>query len=125
MSHKIQVHEDGIVEVVHTGRMTITEATESRTEAAAIMADRGLRLILADVSDTDHDETTLDLFNFNASHYDVFPPSTRLAVVIPPDPLKANSAQFAETVAVNRGIKMKIFLGKDDAMDWLRKHKCG
>ena len=119
MSHKINILEEGIVEITHTGRMTIKEATESRNEAAAIMADRGLNLVLADVSDTDHDESTMDLLNFNASHYDAFPPRSRLAVVIPPDPAQAESAQFAETVAVNRGIAMKIFLAKDDAMKWL------
>ena len=120
MSHKIRVLEDGIVEIVHTGRMTIKEATASRKEAAAIMTGRDLRLVLADVSDTDHDESTIDLFDFNTSQYDVFPRFTQLAVVIPPDPGKLASAQFAETVAVNRGIMMKIFLYKDDAMSWLR-----
>jgi len=100
--------------------MTIKEATASRKEAAAIMKSENLRLVLADVSDTDHDESTIDLFDFNASQYDVFPRFTRLSVVIPPDAGKLSSAQFAETVAVNRGITMKIFLGKDDAMRWLR-----
>ena len=120
MSHKIKVLEDGIVEIVHTGRMTIKEATASRQEAAAIMKSRNLRLVLADVSDTDHDQSTADLFDFNASQYDVFPHFTRLSVVIPPDAGHLSSAQFAETVAVNRGIAMKIFLNKDDAMKWLR-----
>ncbi len=120
MSHTIRLLEDGIVEIVHAGRMTIKEATASRKEAAAMMTDRKLRLVLADVSDTDHDESTIDLLDFNASQYDVFPRFTRLAVVIPPDTGKLASAQFAETVAVNRGILMKIFLGKDDAMSWLR-----
>ena len=122
MTHDIRVlDDDGIVEIVHTGRMTIVEATESRTEAAAIMFDRDLTLILADVSQTDHDENTGDLLEFNSSHYDVFPAGSRLAVVIPADPSKAESARFAETVAVNRGILMRIFLDREEALEWLRK----
>ena len=95
MSHKIRVLEDGIVEIVHTGRMTIKEATASRKEAAAIMTGRDLRLVLADVSDTDHDESTIDLFDFNTSQYDVFPRFTQLAVVIPPDPGKSATTRIA------------------------------
>jgi hypothetical protein len=121
MPHTIRVLEDGILEIVHTGRMTIQEATESRNEAAGIMNERGLRYVLADVSQTDHSEATMDLYEFNASHYEVFPPRTRLAVVIPPDPSKAKSAEFAETVALNRGIAMRIFLEYDDAIRWLRQ----
>lgn len=63
----------------------------------------------------------MDLYEFNASHYDVFPPRTRLAVVIPSDPAQAESARFAETVALNRGIAMRIFLEHDDAIRWLRQ----
>jgi len=119
MPHKIRILESGVVEIVHTGDMTIVEATASRNEAAAIMNERGLHLVLADVSQTNHDETTMDLFSFNASHYDVFPAGTRLAVVIPSDPKQAASARFAETVALNRGIAMHIFLEYDEAMSWL------
>lgn len=123
MPHTIRVLEEWLVEIVHTGHMTIKEATESRNEAGAVMTERDLRFVLADVSETDHAETTMDLYEFNASHYEVFPPGTRLAVVIPPDPGKAKSALFAETVALNRGIAMKIFLKCDEALQWLRQQR--
>lgn len=119
MAHNIEILHSGVVVVTHSGRMTIVEATESRTEAAAIMKEQGLDLILADVSHTDHDQTTMDLFEFNASHYDVFPADSRLAVVIPSDPNQTQSARFAESVALNRGIRMRIFLTSDDALRWL------
>jgi hypothetical protein len=123
MPYTIKIIEHGIVEVVHTGRMTIKEATASRNEAGETMAERGLSNVLADVSRTEHDRTTLDLFEFNASHYDVFPSGSRLAVVIPPDPVNAEPAHFAETVAVNRGIAMKIFLSYDEAFAWLARRE--
>jgi hypothetical protein len=119
MTHDIQIHDTGVVEIVHTGQMTIKEANESRNEAGALMAERGLRHVLADVSQTIHDESTVDLFEFNSTHYDVLPQGTWLAVVIPSDKSKRASAEFAETVAVNRGIAMKIFLDRDDALSWL------
>jgi len=119
MPHTITVLDSGVLEIVHTGEMTIVQASLSRDEAAAMMKKSGLRLVLADVSRTAHDETTMDLMEFNASHYDVFPNGTRLGVVIPSDPGKADSARFAETVAVNRGVAMRIFLDYDEALSWL------
>jgi hypothetical protein len=121
MPHKITVLDSGIVEIVHTGLLTLREATASRDEAAPMMKERGLNLVLADVSQADHTDSTMDLFNFNASHYDVFLPGTLIAVVIPPDPAKAESARFAETVATNRGIAMRIFLEYDAALNWLAR----
>jgi hypothetical protein len=119
MPHKIRILETGIVEIVHTGDMTIVEATASRNEASAIMMERDLHLVLADVSQTNHDDSTMDLLSFNASHYDVFPKNSKLAVVIPSDPSHAAPARFAETVALNRGITMRIFLEYNYAMNWL------
>jgi hypothetical protein len=121
MSHRIRILESGVVEIVHTGDMTIVEATASRDEAAAMMKEHGLSLVLADVSQTNHDESTMDLLDFNASHYEVLPRGSQLAVVIPSDPAKAAPARFAETVALNRGIAMRIFLEYDEAMNWLNE----
>lgn len=121
MAHTIKMLDPGIVEIVHTGDIGIEHATASRIEAAAIMNERGLRLVLADVSRTNHVETPLDLLEFNATHYDVFPRGSRIAVVIPSDPEKAMPARFAETVAVNRGIAMRIFLEHSDAVRWLKQ----
>lgn len=119
MPHKITLLSSDIVEIVHTGDMTVVEATASRNEAAAMMKVRGLLRILVDVSQTNHDDSTLDLMEFNASHYDVFPLGTQIAVVGPSDPDMQEIAQFAETVALNRGIAMRIFHRYDDAMNWL------
>lgn len=119
MAHKIRILEPGILEIVHTGIMTVREAHASRDEAGPILKAHGLRRVLADVSQTNHDDSTMDLFKFNSTHYDVFPRGTRIAAVIPPDPEHRESAQFAETVASNRGIAMKIFLTYEEAKNWL------
>jgi hypothetical protein len=119
MAHNITVLESGILEIVHTGKMTVREAHASRDEAGPMMKARGLRRVLTDVSRTNHDDSTMDLFKFNSTHYDVFPRGTRIAVVIPPESEHRESAQFAETVASNRGISMKTFLTYEDAKNWL------
>ena len=47
-----------------------------------------------------------------------FPADYRLALVITDEKMRA-SAQFAETVAVNRGIAVRVFDERDAALRWL------
>ena len=83
------------------------------------MKKSGLLSVLADISQTNYRGSTLDLFEFNSTHYTVFPAKTCLAVVIYADPHYSDSAHFAETVALNRGIIMRNFLDYEEAMNWL------
>jgi hypothetical protein len=46
------------------------------------------------------------------------PSGYRLALLITDDRMRA-SAQFAETVAVNRGVAVKTFDRRDEALRWL------
>jgi len=47
-----------------------------------------------------------------------FPTGYRLALVITDEKMRA-SAQFAETVAVNRGVAVRVFDERDAAVRWL------
>lgn len=47
-----------------------------------------------------------------------FPGGYRLALLITDDSMRA-SAQFAETVGVNRGVAVKAFDVRDEALRWL------
>jgi hypothetical protein len=47
-----------------------------------------------------------------------FPDNYRLALLITDDKMRA-SAQFAETVAVNRGLAVRAFQERDAALRWL------
>jgi hypothetical protein len=123
MPYRIKVLETGVVEIVHTGSLTIREATQSRLEAGKIMKKQGLRHVLADVSRTAYQQTTMDMMDFNSSHYEVYPLGSRLAVIVSPDPEKVASARFSETVAINRGIAMRIFLKYDDGLTWLTQNQ--
>ena len=119
--YSMEIIEDRIVEVFFTGAMDFDEARASRVETAALMKSHCLERTLVDMSETvSPSPGTYDVFDFNASHYEVFPPGSRVAVVIPPRSDMKQQAAFGETVAQNRGTLMRIFVEREPALAWLR-----
>ncbi len=98
------------------------EAVASRAEAGSVMSKQALTRVLIDISGATIAKlpNTVSLVDFNASYYDVLPVGSNIACVIPADKNIVTDAKFAETVALNRGISMKICLDRDSALDWLK-----
>lgn len=61
---------------------------------------------------------TDEVFEFSAGHADAFPRGTRIAIVAPEGRL-AEFAEFAVTVARNRGFVMQGFRDVEAANRWL------
>lgn len=121
MPYEIIAREDGILEVVHTGEMSMDVAALSRRESGAIMTEQNLRQILVDIRQTHFAEPDMvDVFEFNASYYEDFPPFSRVACLIPVNPEIDHVAEFAQTVAMNRGIMFRLFHASEDAVRWLK-----
>lgn len=114
--------EDGIVEVVHTGKMSQEDAEQARLKAAALCAEHGASLLLADLSAAVIPDDPAGLFEFNASHYDVLPAGTRIATVVSPATDPAGVLPFGETVAYNRGILLGLFPDRTQALAWLSQN---
>ena len=63
---------------------------------------------------------TLQWFDFGASYRQAgIPTSTRIAHVLPRDPVKRSNIRFVTTVAFNRGVGAKEFDDVDEACRWL------
>ena len=118
MSYTIKVAET-VVEIVHTGEIGIDEANQARNEAARLMFDKKLSRILADISGAIITAKTMGLFEFNASHYDVLPRGTMIATVLSAESIDTRLADFSETVAINRGIQLKLFTDRTAAREWI------
>jgi hypothetical protein len=61
----------------------------------------------------------IELYEINKNHADLFPVGTKHAVIISQTTAKPGDEEFVENVAVNRGVHLKIFEDKEDAMGWL------
>ena len=88
---------------------------------AAIMFEQGLRRVLVDIREAAIDDSAVDLLEFNSSHYDVLPRGCRIGVVAHLDATSAPACRFAETVAFNRGIAMRVFTDDEEALAWLTR----
>lgn len=122
MTYHIRSLGDGILEVIHTDELTMEEASESRQRSGRMMAAQGLVRVLVDVSAAVIKELpdTMALFDFNVSYYHAFPLGSSIACVVSPDKRVVDEAEFAETIALNRGITMRIFTDRDAAIAWLK-----
>ncbi len=120
MGYEVRVIEGGIVEVVHTGVMSQTEVQQARDEAAVLVAGLDPHLLLADISAAVVPDETVALFEFNASHYDVLPPNTHIATLFAESTDPSTLLPFAETVALNRGIRFRMFTDHRAALAWLK-----
>ena len=120
MPYEITQIDPAIVAVIHTGDASAREAAAARADVAEMMAAHGIRLLLADIRRAHISAELFNLYEFNASHYDVLPVGTKIATVASPDSLDETLMAFSETVALNRGILFRLFFDYDESLTWLR-----
>ncbi len=121
MSYEIGFIEPYLVQVVHRGPMYEEEVKRAREELNSTMSEGGIDLLLADISDASIEGSTSSVYRFNATHYGSLPDGTLIAVVASKSSADPETLRFCETVTVNRGILMKMFLDRDEAIAWLEE----
>jgi hypothetical protein len=121
MTYKIQISEENIVEVIHYS-ISIAEAEAARKEAAQIMKEKNLKLLLADLTPIESIHfSSVELFKFNKNHYDVLPAGTKIATVLR-ESISKEAIKFTENITSNRGIHFKVFSDYEKAKEWLLKN---
>lgn len=121
MPYAIKLNNDR-VEVVHAGRLGISELTEARQQAADALARNSMTRMLVDLRDADMSSVSVtDAFKFNATHHTVLGQvaGLRIASLVRPEHLQIS--RFSETVALNRGMEYRVFATVDGAVEWLTK----
>ena len=116
MHDGIKVYEDrGIIEIYSYAKSSKEDIAKAISEAQQIFADRGFNKILTDTSKQDAMPSTIDIFDLFSN----FPREFRTAMVLDKNQKTEKDLSFAETVAVNRGIQIKIFFDRELALQWL------
>ncbi len=119
MSFEI-VTDKGLVFATVSGPWCREEAEQMQTEVVAALRRRSCYGLLLDLSKADIAVNTMDMFEVTASHADLFPVHFKHAVVVPALGLSSADAQFCQDVAMNRGVKMRIFFDdREAALRWL------
>ncbi len=114
------------INLVYTGNITNDDLLYSIKQAIELQNKNNISLYLADCSNMIAQHSILDLFTKIQSFYEIgLRKDMKEAIILPnsnSDEVSTESAdkiKFYETACLNRGFKVKIFPGKDEALKWL------
>lgn len=112
--------EAGVIEMVYTGATAPAEIDAAVTEAGALGAEMLTNRYLVDCREMQAGGSAFDalaLAEFLAS----VPPGVieREAVLLPRDAAAAEELAFFETACRNRGLDVRVFHDRDEALPWL------
>ena len=118
MEYSIEYHpRESYIGLNLQGEPSLTEFERVSAEVGALMSKHHVIHLLVDARQLITVGSTLDLFQFHSSHNDKFPPGVRIAGLVKPEHLQ--DGMFAENVAQNRGVMIKVFTDDVSAIAWL------
>jgi hypothetical protein len=104
------------VMVRHEGELTLQHFEEARSAAKRLLDSNRWDRLLIDVRDAAHRVPIAEVFFVMKSLSEVFP-GKKIALLFPPG--RTEEGEFAETVASNRGVRLKSFSNYEQAAAWL------
>ena len=113
MRGKIEVDPGGtFIRAQFQEDATIADWREAYALHARLVQETGIRLTLVDIRKQKSRARILELFDFGM----ILPKDVRFAVLAE----RRDDHRFVETVALNRGVKTKLFFGpEEEAVKWL------
>ena len=114
------VEEAGVVEMVFRGAPAPEEIDDAMTRAGAIGAENLSNRFLVDSRDMPAGGSAFDVLALGELTASL-PPGIieREAILLSEDAAAAEEMEFFETVCRNRGLDVRVFHGKDEALAWL------
>jgi hypothetical protein len=114
------VEEAGVVEMVFRGTATPAEVDAAMTEAGTVGAENLSNRFLVDTRDMPAGGSAFDVLALGEL-LAALPPGVieREAVLLSDDAAAADQMEFFETVCRNRGLDVRVFHDRDDALGWL------
>ncbi len=102
--------------VEHHGELTREEFEEARAIAKIKLDENNWRKLLIDARCTVKSMLAVDVYYVMESNIRLLP-FVNIALVFPPE--RQRDGDFAETVASNRGVRLRSFIDYDQAVAWL------
>jgi hypothetical protein len=117
----VRYDEDaGVVEMVYVGETSQAETDAAMVEAGMVGVEKLVGRFLVDAREVEGLGSAFDVLAI-ADFLSSLPPGVieREAVVLPRDPGAAEQMEFFETAARNRGLNVRVFRAREDALAWL------
>jgi hypothetical protein len=109
-----------IVETKYSGILTPAELTDAVRETMALTQTHGTSLLLGDCLGLEGGHSIVDLYELSDFLGSTgMAQSMKEAVLLPGLPMAAEDVRFWETACLNRGIRVQVFLDRQNAIDWL------
>ena len=121
MAFKVSYLEDvGAVEAVYSGTVTVGEVDGGVAATGILAAEHLCNRFLIDSLDQDAGGSAFDILKL-AEFLASLPPGTidREAILPPRSSLGVEDFRFFETAARNRGLNVRLFTSREEALAWL------
>ena len=114
--------ETGIVSIENKGELTFDELIEQSKEAINLGRENYSHLFLTDFSNVKVHASTMEVLQFPEIYEQLgMNKMSKIAVLVSGIELNTEDLKFYETICLNRGWQIKIFLEKEPAIEWLVK----
>lgn len=118
MPDKFQINEKlGLLEITSTGIVTADDIDDSIEKSKAAFEKLGINKLIVDTTKQEKMPGTVSIHRIFSN----FPRNISLALVAERNQLTENDIIFGENVAVNRGVRMRIFYNREEAIKWLNE----
>ncbi len=117
MPEKVSVWEElQVIQVDSYGDVTSADLMASMAEVLRIREERGISKVFVDATGETSLPPTTPVFEFGSELANAFR-GVKFAVVTSPQ--TEHDLRFLETVTRNRGAKVRMFVSREDALEWL------
>ena len=107
--------DTGILEVRSFGEVTLDDLRSQIAEITRLAAETGIRKVLVDTLGEESLPSTFDFFDFMSN----LPTDLVYAMYSNRTQQTHADMEFGETVALNRGIRIRHFSDRDSALSWI------
>ena len=105
------------VTITLSGEVSTDDLVACRSEAITLLLANECTRLLVDATTEAPRRDILDDYQFTSEHASQFPRGTRHAVLVQAG--ERDYMEFVENVARNRGVEMRLFIDRDQALEWL------
>jgi hypothetical protein len=104
-----------IIEIVSQGKVGYENGKSTLSMLLELIRESGIKKVLADTRGQDFKPSTINIYEFGM----LLPRNVMIAVVVSKDQPTARDVSFLDDVAFNRGVTMKLFASRAEALVWL------
>jgi hypothetical protein len=115
MAHDCRYDKEiDVIRVRHHGKSDVEDFRQARNRVVRLQKEHDNVRVVVDLQDVTDAPPTLDIYQFASE----LPIQLHIAMVC--DSELQEDLKFLETVAMNRGRRIKLFANEADALGWLR-----